>query len=79
MRRPSPNYMEGLQRDITKGMREILIDWLVEVVISLILFGLILICIHDLFNFIIKLLSDESTFVFCSIVCIETGAHIYQM
>ncbi|PWZ22541.1 hypothetical protein Zm00014a_036695 [Zea mays] len=31
MRRPSPNYMEGLQRDITKGMREILIDWLVEV------------------------------------------------
>ncbi|RCV23160.1 hypothetical protein SETIT_4G276600v2 [Setaria italica] len=31
MRRPSPNYMEGLQRDITKGMRGILIDWLVEV------------------------------------------------
>ncbi|KAJ1260996.1 hypothetical protein BS78_10G274500 [Paspalum vaginatum] len=31
MRRPSPNYMEGLQRDVTKGMRGILIDWLVEV------------------------------------------------
>ncbi|KAF8772099.1 hypothetical protein HU200_006092 [Digitaria exilis] len=31
MRRPSPNYLEGLQRDITKGMRGILIDWLVEV------------------------------------------------
>ncbi|KAL6873614.1 hypothetical protein ACP4OV_013696 [Aristida adscensionis] len=31
MRRPSPNYMETLQRDITKGMRGILIDWLVEV------------------------------------------------
>ncbi|CAN6220111.1 unnamed protein product [Urochloa humidicola] len=31
MRRPSPNYMDGLQRDITKGMRGILIDWLVEV------------------------------------------------
>ncbi|XP_062178887.1 cyclin-A2-1-like [Phragmites australis] len=31
MRRPSPNYMEILQRDITKGMRGILIDWLIEV------------------------------------------------
>ncbi|KAL6603291.1 hypothetical protein ACP70R_043652 [Stipagrostis hirtigluma subsp. patula] len=31
MRRPRPNYMETLQRDITKGMRGILIDWLVEV------------------------------------------------
>ncbi|CAN6192799.1 unnamed protein product [Urochloa humidicola] len=31
MRRPNPNYMDGLQRDITKGMRGILIDWLVEV------------------------------------------------
>lgn len=38
MRRPSPNYMEGLQRDITKCMRGILIDWLVEVVIPIILF-----------------------------------------
>lgn len=47
MRRPSPNYMEGLQRDITKGMRGILIDWLVEVVISIILSGFLLIFIHD--------------------------------
>ncbi|XP_062227742.1 cyclin-A2-1-like [Phragmites australis] len=31
MRRPSANYMETLQRDITKGMRAILIDWIVEV------------------------------------------------
>ncbi|CAN6200541.1 unnamed protein product [Urochloa humidicola] len=31
MRRPCPNYMDGLQQDITKGMRGILIDWLVEV------------------------------------------------
>lgn len=30
-RRPSPNYMEKLQRDINQGMRGILIDWLVEV------------------------------------------------
>ncbi|XVF34439.1 hypothetical protein REPUB_Repub18cG0059200 [Reevesia pubescens] len=29
--RPSTNYMEQLQRDITPGMRGILIDWLVEV------------------------------------------------
>nr|CAB3471412.1 unnamed protein product [Digitaria exilis] len=34
MRRPSPNYLEGLQRDITKGMRGILIDWLVELLMS---------------------------------------------
>ncbi|KAL5206279.1 hypothetical protein ABZP36_034488 [Zizania latifolia] len=31
IRRPISNYMEALQRDITKGMRGILIDWLVEV------------------------------------------------
>uniref|UniRef100_A0A0E0MMQ3 Uncharacterized protein n=1 Tax=Oryza punctata TaxID=4537 RepID=A0A0E0MMQ3_ORYPU len=31
IRRPRSNYMEALQRDITKGMRGILIDWLVEV------------------------------------------------
>ncbi|CAI9755630.1 unnamed protein product [Fraxinus pennsylvanica] len=30
-RRPSGNYMEKLQRDISPGMRGILIDWLVEV------------------------------------------------
>lgn len=30
-RRPSCNYMEKLQRDVNKGMRSILIDWLVEV------------------------------------------------
>ncbi|KAF3447210.1 hypothetical protein FNV43_RR12390 [Rhamnella rubrinervis] len=30
-RRPSTNYMEKLQRDITPSMRGILIDWLVEV------------------------------------------------
>ncbi|KAL3498333.1 hypothetical protein ACH5RR_041065 [Cinchona calisaya] len=30
-RRPSVDYMEKLQRDITYGMRGILIDWLVEV------------------------------------------------
>ncbi|XP_008804857.2 cyclin-A2-1-like [Phoenix dactylifera] len=31
IRRPSPNFMETLQYDITQGMRGILIDWLVEV------------------------------------------------
>ncbi|KAK3134545.1 hypothetical protein QOZ80_6AG0550560 [Eleusine coracana subsp. coracana] len=31
MRRPTANYMDTIQRDITKGMRAILIDWLVEV------------------------------------------------
>ncbi|KAA3476794.1 cyclin-A2-2-like [Gossypium australe] len=30
-RRPSTNYMEQVQRDITPSMRAILIDWLVEV------------------------------------------------
>ncbi|CAA0810615.1 Unknown protein [Striga hermonthica] len=30
-RRPLADYMEKLQRDITEGMRAILIDWLVEV------------------------------------------------
>ncbi|KAL6533879.1 hypothetical protein OROHE_013712 [Orobanche hederae] len=30
-RRPSADYMEKLQRDVTQGMRGILIDWLVEV------------------------------------------------
>lgn len=30
-RKPSPDYMEKLQQDITQGMRGILIDWLVEV------------------------------------------------
>ncbi|KAL8521954.1 hypothetical protein ACS0TY_012199 [Phlomoides rotata] len=30
-RRPSPDYMEKLQKDITQGMRGILVDWLVEV------------------------------------------------
>jgi hypothetical protein len=79
MRRPSPNYMEGLQRDITKGMRGILIDWLVEVVISIILSGFLLISIHDLFNYVLKLLSDDSTVAFHSILCIETDAHICQM
>ena len=33
IRRPKSNYMETLQKDITKGMRGILIDWLVEVCI----------------------------------------------
>lgn len=79
MRRPSPNYMEGLQRDITKGMRGILIDWLVEVVISIILSGFLLISIHDLFHYVLKLLSDDSTVAFHSILCIETDAHICQM
>jgi hypothetical protein len=37
MRRPIANYMETIQRDITKGMRAVLIDWLVEVVIVLLL------------------------------------------
>ncbi|RLN27468.1 cyclin-A2-1-like [Panicum miliaceum] len=31
IRRPRPNYMETLQRDITTSMRGLLIDWLVEV------------------------------------------------
>ncbi|KAK1417543.1 hypothetical protein QVD17_26672 [Tagetes erecta] len=30
-RRPLPNYMEKIQKDVTAGMREILVDWLVEV------------------------------------------------
>ncbi|CAI9769980.1 unnamed protein product [Fraxinus pennsylvanica] len=30
-RRPSCNYMEKVQKDITPAMREILVDWLVEV------------------------------------------------
>lgn len=30
-RRPSPNYMEEVQNDVTVNMREILVDWLVEV------------------------------------------------
>ncbi|KAK9071111.1 hypothetical protein SSX86_009679 [Deinandra increscens subsp. villosa] len=30
-RRPLPDYMERIQKDITVGMREILVDWLVEV------------------------------------------------
>ncbi|KAJ7967533.1 Cyclin [Quillaja saponaria] len=30
-RRPLPNYMENIQYDVTKNMREILVDWLVEV------------------------------------------------
>ncbi|KAL5729425.1 hypothetical protein ACHQM5_002380 [Ranunculus cassubicifolius] len=29
--RPTPNYMQTLQRDITESMRGILVDWLVEV------------------------------------------------
>ncbi|CAN6338393.1 unnamed protein product [Urochloa humidicola] len=31
MRRPRPDYMETLQQEITKSMRGLLIDWLVEV------------------------------------------------
>ncbi|KAK6267978.1 hypothetical protein QUC31_012138 [Theobroma cacao] len=31
VRRPYPNFMETIQRDITKSMRGILVDWLVEV------------------------------------------------
>jgi len=30
-KRPSTNYMEKLQQDISPSMRGILIDWLVEV------------------------------------------------
>ncbi|CAL9100327.1 unnamed protein product [Musa textilis] len=30
-RRPSPNYMETVQSDVTANMRAILVDWLVEV------------------------------------------------
>ncbi|TXG69162.1 hypothetical protein EZV62_004097 [Acer yangbiense] len=30
-RRPSPNFMEKIQHDITQSMRGILVDWLVEV------------------------------------------------
>ncbi|KAF5786892.1 putative cyclin [Helianthus annuus] len=30
-RRPLPNYMKKIQKDVTTGMREILVDWLVEV------------------------------------------------
>ncbi|XP_024991874.1 putative cyclin-A3-1 [Cynara cardunculus var. scolymus] len=30
-RRPLPNYMEKVQKDVTVGMREVLVDWLVEV------------------------------------------------
>lgn len=31
VRRPCPNFMETIQRDITQSMRGILVDWLVEV------------------------------------------------
>ncbi|KAA3455541.1 cyclin-A2-4-like [Gossypium australe] len=31
LRRPYPNFMETIQRDITQSMRGILVDWLVEV------------------------------------------------
>nr|XP_023909407.1 cyclin-A2-3 isoform X2 [Quercus suber] len=31
VRRPCPNFMETVQRDITQNMRGILVDWLVEV------------------------------------------------
>ncbi|XVF25044.1 hypothetical protein REPUB_Repub13aG0179800 [Reevesia pubescens] len=31
VRRPHPNFMETIQRDITQSMRGILVDWLVEV------------------------------------------------
>lgn len=30
-KRPLPNYMEKVQKDITANMREVLVDWLVEV------------------------------------------------
>lgn len=30
-RRPLPDYLEKVQKDVTAGMREILVDWLVEV------------------------------------------------
>jgi hypothetical protein len=52
--------MEGLQRDITKGMRGILIDWLVEVVILIILFGVLLVSVYDLFKYVHKMVSDHS-------------------
>lgn len=30
-RRPLPNYMEKVQNDVSADMREILVDWMVEV------------------------------------------------
>jgi len=33
--RPSTDYMEKVQQDITPSMRGVLVDWLVEVVKSL--------------------------------------------
>lgn len=30
-RRPLPEYIEGVQKDITANMRGVLVDWLVEV------------------------------------------------
>lgn len=30
-RRPLPDYMESIQKDVKPTMREILVDWLVEV------------------------------------------------
>ncbi|XP_042424097.1 cyclin-A3-1-like isoform X2 [Zingiber officinale] len=33
-RRPLPNYMESVQRDITAGMREVMVNWLVEVALD---------------------------------------------
>ncbi|KAK9698060.1 hypothetical protein RND81_08G079800 [Saponaria officinalis] len=32
--RPSSDYMENMQRDVTSGMRGILVDWLIEVRVS---------------------------------------------
>lgn len=44
-RRPFPNFMETIQRDITQSMRGILVDWLVEVRTVLLFVRLICICI----------------------------------
>ena len=47
VRRPCPNFMETIQRDITQSMRGILVDWLVEVsIVSLPEVNMLLLSAH---------------------------------
>ncbi|XP_057799552.1 cyclin-A2-1-like [Salvia miltiorrhiza] len=55
-RKPSPDYMENLQRDITQRMRSILIDWLVEVTEE---YGLVPDTLYLTVNLIDRFLSEN--------------------
>lgn len=56
-RRPVPNYMEKVQRDITPAMREVLVDWLVEVADE---YKLVSDTLHLTVNFIDRFLSSRA-------------------